>query len=152
MVFENGQHCWSGPNRSIRVRPFCHSALDACAPTPEPHLNRNPDVDSVHTRIQPFAQPSTILCAKPSATAPTREVHPGLYVAWAQTHMLLPGQASDIRPAAPRAEACLGASQLTLVCGAGEKLVSVEEPSRCTYAAQLASPALCTHADHAALR
>ncbi len=22
MVFENGQHCWSGPNRSIRVRQF----------------------------------------------------------------------------------------------------------------------------------
>jgi len=51
-----------------------------------------------------------------------------------------------------KAEACLGASQLTLVCGADEKLVSVEEPSRCTYAAQLATPALCTHADHAALR
>ena len=30
--------------------------------------------------------------------------------------------------------------------------MSVEEPSRCTYSAQLATPALCTHADHAALR
>ena len=44
------------------------------------------------------------------------------------------------------------APQLTLVCGAEEKLVSVEEPSRCTYAAQLATPAVCTHDDHAALR
>jgi hypothetical protein len=46
---------------------------------------------------------------------------------------------------------CL-ALQLTLLCGAEEKLVSVEEPSRCAYTAQLATPALCTHEDHAALR
>ena len=30
--------------------------------------------------------------------------------------------------------------------------MSVEEPSRCTYTAQLSTPALCTHDDHAALR
>ena len=32
MVFENGQHCWSGPNRSIRVRrACCHQAHMPCS-------------------------------------------------------------------------------------------------------------------------
>ena len=30
------------------------------------------------------------------------------------------------------------------MCGEFEKVLSVEEPSRCEYAAQLATPAMCT--------
>lgn len=42
--------------------------------------------------------------------------------------------------------------QLTLVCGAEEKLVKVEEPSRCQYSGELATPALCTPEDRARLQ
>ena len=33
------------------------------------------------------------------------------------------------------------------MCGTDERLVKVEEPSRCQYSAELATPALCTAAD-----
>ena len=34
--------------------------------------------------------------------------------------------------------------RVTLQCGAKAELLSVEEPSRCTYAATLVTPAACT--------
>ena len=46
----------------------------------------------------------------------------------------------------------LAVLQLTLVCGAEEKLVKVEEPSRCQYAGELATPALCNAEDRTRLQ
>lgn len=36
--------------------------------------------------------------------------------------------------------------QVSLECGSSEKLMRVEEPSRCEYIATLATPAACTPA------
>lgn len=37
--------------------------------------------------------------------------------------------------------------QVSLKCGISEKLMKVEEPSRCEYVATLATPAACTHTE-----
>ena len=38
----------------------------------------------------------------------------------------------------------MGDTQVSLKCGSAEKLMKVEEPSRCEYVAALATPAACT--------
>lgn len=42
------------------------------------------------------------------------------------------------------AASLLGDMQVSLKCGSSEKLMKVEEPSRCEYIAMLATPAACT--------
>ena len=42
--------------------------------------------------------------------------------------------------------------QVSVKCGSAEKLVKVEEPSRCEYAATLLTPAACSPAEMQAVQ
>ena len=118
MVFENGAGCWQGPARSIKVIPSASAMHDT---------NRHA-ICSVAVAAQQQ------LCLS-TATAALRQLQPlgvpcepavRLHV-WTPTNFAI-------------------GKQVQLSCGAIESLSAISEPSRCVYAAKLATPSLCTKA------
>lgn len=60
--------------------------------------------------------------------------------------------ASQSATGSPSAAFLLGNMQVLLKCGSSEKLMKVEEPSRCEYTATLATPAACTPSEAQAVQ
>jgi Glucosidase II beta subunit-like protein len=118
MAFENGAGCWQGPARSIKV--ICSASAM--------HATKRHAICSVAAAAQQQLCLSTATAALRQSQLPGVPCEPAV-----RLHVWTPTD-------------CPIENQVQLSCGAKESLSAISEPSRCVYAAKLATPSLCTKA------